>query len=265
MTSPQPLLEVRALTLGIGRRTLIRNLSMCVQAGEVWCILGVNGVGKTMFLNTLVGLRRVESGVICFSGKACLSAQPRDRWSVMDAARLRGFLPQTIHDAFSAPVLDIVLMGRHPHLSRWGWEGEAEREIAVAALHAVGLAALAGRDITTLSGGERQRAAIAALLAQDAPLLLMDEPTTHLDLHHQIMILRHLVRLARDRDKALMFSIHDLNLAFRFATHAMLFREDGVVDIGPINEVMNDAALSRAFRYPVVQMQAGRQTVFVAN
>ena len=183
----------------------------------------------------------------------------------MYAARIRGFLPQTIHDAFSAAVLDIVLMGRHPHLSRWGWEGEAEREIALAALHAVGLADLADRDITTLSGGERQRAAIAALLAQDAPLLLMDEPTTHLDLHHQIMILRHLVRLARDRDKALMFSIHDLNLAFRFATHAMLFREDGVVDIGPINEVMNNAALSLAFRYPVVQMQAGRQTVFVAN
>lgn len=259
MTASRPLLEVRDLTLQIGQRTLIRKLSLTVNTGEVWCVLGANGVGKTMLFNTLVGLRSAASRCIWFCG------EPLDHWSARDAARVRGFLPQTIHDAFSAPVLDVVLLGRHPHLSRWGWEREVDREMALAALQAVDLADLAERDITTLSGGERRRAAIAGLLVQDAPLLLLDEPITHLDIHHQILVLEHLAALALSQQKAVIFSIHDLNLAFRFATHALLFREDGFVEHGPVEEVMNDAALSDAFRHPVAQMHIGRQTVFVAR
>lgn len=254
-----PLLEVCELSLKIGRRALIRNLSMKVNVGEVWCILGANGVGKTMFLNTLVGLRKRDGGSIHFLGRRL------EQWPTPEAAHVRAFLPQTVYDAFSALVLEIVLMGRHPHLSRWAWENAADRDIAMAALHAVGIADLAQRDITTLSGGERQRAAIATLLAQDAPLMLLDEPVAHLDLHHQIMILQHLATMARTEDKAIVFSIHDLNLAFRFATHAILFRENGELDQGPISEVMNDSALSYAFRHPVAQMKIGQRTVFVPN
>lgn len=95
--------------------------------------------------------------------------------------------------------------------------------------------------------------------------MLLDEPVAHLDLHHQIMILQHLATMARTEDKAIVFSIHDLNLAFRFATHAILFRENGELDQGPISEVMNDSALSYAFRHPVAQMKIGQRTVFVPN
>jgi iron complex transport system ATP-binding protein len=259
VNTPQPLLEVCELSLKIGRRALIRNLSIKVNVGELWCILGANGVGKTMFLNTLLGLRKRDGGSIYFLGRTL------EQWPTADAAHVRAFLPQTVYDAFSAPVLEIVLMGRHPHLSRWAWENDVDRDIAMAALHAVGIADLAQRDITTLSGGERQRAAIATLLAQDAPLMLLDEPVSHLDLHHQIMILQHLATMARAEDKAIVFSIHDLNLAFRFATHAVLFRENGELDQGPINEVMNASALSSAFRHPVAQMKIGQRTVFVPN
>lgn len=259
MSAAEQLLQIRGLTIRVGRRTLVRDLSMAVHAGEVWCILGANGAGKTLFLNTVVGLRRAASGAIRLAGR------PAQEWSALEAAKLRGFLPQTFHDAFSASVLDVVIMGRHPYLSRWAWEGDAERRLAFAALEAVDLGDMADRDVTTLSGGERQRAAIATLLVQEAPLLLLDEPVAHLDLHHQITILEHLASLATGRRRAVIFSVHDLNLAARFATHAMLYRQDGAVDHGPIEDVMNDAALSRAFRYPVAQVKVGARTVFVAN
>jgi iron complex transport system ATP-binding protein len=237
----------------------VRELSLEFRAGELWCILGANGAGKTLFLDTIVGLRDAAGGDIRLAGR------PVREWSALEAARLRAFLPQSLHDAFSATVLDIVTLGRHPYMSRWDWEGDRERRMALAALQAVDLADMAGRDVATLSGGERQRVAIAALLVQEAPLMLLDEPIAHLDLHHQVTILAHLATLARDPGRAVVFSVHDLNLAARFATHAMLYREDGTVDHGPVDQVMTDAALSRAYRYPVARVQAGARTLFVAN
>lgn len=259
MSTAAPLLAVRDLGLRIGRRQLIGQLSLSVGPGELWCILGANGVGKSLLLHTLAGLRKIDSGTVSLSGRALAD------WSAVDAARTRSFLPQTIHDAFSAQVLDVVLMGRHPHLSRWQWEGDADRDIALAALAAVGLSDLTARDITTLSGGERQRVAIAALLTQDVPLMLLDEPINHLDLHHQILVLQHLVSVAKNAGKAVIYSIHDLNLAVRFSTHAILFRKNGGVDHGPVAAVMNDEALSSAYKHPVCQMKIGEQTYYVAG
>ncbi len=253
------LLEIDALTIRVGRRTLVRELSMQVNAGEMWCILGPNGAGKTLFLDTVVGLRAAAGGDVRFAGRHAAE------WPAAEAAKVRAFLPQTQHDAFSASVLDVVITGRHPYLSRWAWEGDDERRMALQALEDVDMAHMAERDVTTLSGGERQRVAIAALLVQQAPLLLLDEPVAHLDVHHQITILGHLAALAAARDRAVVFSVHDLNLAVRFATHAMLYREDGSIDRGPIGEVMNAHALSSAFRYPVAQARVGARTVFVPN
>ena len=255
--------EIDDLEIGVGSgaggRTLVRGLSLHMRPGEVWCVLGANGAGKSTLLHTLIGLHRATAGTIRLAGR------PLDAWPVEAAARVRGFLPQFIHDTFGASVLDIVLMGRHPHVSRWHWEGAADRDAARTALAALGLAPLAERDITTLSGGERQRVAIAALLAQDPGILLLDEPINHLDLHHQIVVLQHLAELARDRDKAVLFSIHDLNLARRFATHALILQDGGVVRHGPAPEVMNAPVLSAAFGYPVLEARVGARTVFIAE
>jgi iron complex transport system ATP-binding protein len=250
-------IEVRDLAIRAGRRTLVEHLSLQVRPGELWAVLGANGAGKTLFLNTLAGLRPAAHGAIHLAGR------PAAQWPAPEVAKRRAFLPQAFHDAFSASVLEVVLLGRHPHMSRWGWEGEAERLMAIAALEAVEMQGLVDRDVVTLSGGERQRVAIAALLVQDAPLLLMDEPVAHLDLHHQIAILGHLAGLAARDGKAVVLSLHDLNLAARFATHAMLYLGDGRVELGPIDEVMNDAALSGAFRYPVVRSEFGGRAVFL--
>jgi iron complex transport system ATP-binding protein len=252
-----PLLEVQDLLLRVGERTLVRELSFRLGAGEVWCMLGPNGAGKTTFLHTAVGLREPQGGALRLAGRAL------GDWPAAEAARQRGFLPQTFHDAFSASVLESVMLGRHPYLSRWQWEGEDEREIALAALRAVDLAGFEQRDVLTLSGGERQRVALAALFAQDAPLLLLDEPVSHLDLHHQVLVLEHLVRLAHGRGKGVLFTVHDLNLAARFASHALLLTPQGTVRQGPIAEVMVEDGLSGAFGHRVARIEAAGRTLFV--
>jgi len=253
------LIEVRDLTLRVAQRTLMRDFGLSVRRREMWVILGANGVGKTMFMHTLVGLRRPQSGVVHLAGK------PLVHWSAADAARLRGFLPQTNHDVFSAPVLQAVLLGRHPHLGRWEWEGRADRDAALAALKAVDLEDVAERDVATLSGGERQRVAIAALLAQDTPLLLLDEPLAHLDLLHQIEVLKHLARLAREQGSGVMLSLHDLNLAHRFATHGVLFGGNATLAQGPIEDVMTEASLSDAFGCAVRRINLGARSLFVPD
>jgi len=258
-TVSTPLIEVHDLTLRVGQRTLIRDFGMSIRPREMWCILGANGVGKTMFLHTLVGLRRPQSGAVHLAGK------PLPQWAAVSAARFRGFLPQTNHDVFSAPVVQVVLMGRHPHLGRWQWEGQADRAAALAALKAVDLEEVADRDVTTLSGGERQRVAIAALLVQDAPLMLLDEPLAHLDLFHQIEVLQHLAFLARDQGRGIVLSLHDLNLAHRFATHGMLFGANAALLQGPIEDVMTEASLSGAFGCAVRKISVGARSIFVPD
>ena len=252
-----PLLEAQDLTLRVGARTLVRDLSFRLGAGEMWCLLGPNGVGKSTLLHTAVGLREPQGGTLRLAGR------PLAQWPSNEAALLRGFLPQTLHDAFSASVMDSVMLGRHPYLARWQWEAEGDRDIALAALAAVDLAGFDERDVLTLSGGERQRVALAALLAQDPPLLLLDEPLSHLDLHHQVMVLEHLGKLARERGKGVLFTVHDLNLAARFAGHALLLTPQGSTRQGPIDAVMTEPELWCAFGHRVTRVDAAGRTLFV--
>ncbi len=253
-----PLLEAEGLTLRAGPRTLFEDLSLCIAPGELWCVLGCNGSGKTSLLHALAGLRLPQAGTVKLGGR------PLADWPPADAACLRGLLPQALHDAFSARVLDLVLLGRHPHLARWAWEDDADRALALEALRAVDADALAGRDVTTLSGGERQRVGIAALLAQQPLLLLLDEPVAHLDLRHQVVVLDHLAALVQDGRRAVVLSLHDLNLARRYATHVLLLGPGGPRP-GPVDAVMTEDALGTAFGHPVMRAEVGGRTVFVSG
>ena len=215
-------------------------------------VVGPNGAGKTTLLATLAGLRPPAAGVIEYDGVAISSLTPRQ------CALKRAWLPQASIDFFPATVMETVLVGRHPHLPRWGWGWESAGDMTTArvALAAVGLAGWETREVGTLSGGERRRVAIAALLAQDAGLMLLDEPSAHLDLGQQIVVLDFLTRLARERHKALVMVLHDIHLALRYGDGAIAIGNGRVV-AGPAAAVLDPAALSTLFGHPLVAVGSG--------
>ncbi|HYS64264.1 MAG TPA: ABC transporter ATP-binding protein [Paraburkholderia sp.] len=250
-------LSAQRLTLRAGARTLLEAFTHTFYEGEIWCVAGPNGAGKTTLLSTLAGLLQPAAGHVELDG-VCLAD-----WQPLPLAQRRALMPQDAPDAFSASVLDIVMLNRFPHLTGWGWEHEADRDAAHAALDLLGLAAFAMRDVLSLSGGERQRVALSAALCQDAPLLLLDEPLSHLDLHHQIDCLEALVAWTREPRRTVMFSCHDLNLARRFATHALLLDGDGGAYAGPVHDVLTPTLASRAFGYPLILIRDGEHEALI--
>jgi len=244
-------LRAQHLTLRTGTRTLVDDFTHVFHPGEIWCIAGPNGAGKTTLIATLAGLVRPAAGHVEIDGTRVAD------WPSARLAQRRALMPQSVHDAFSASVLDIVLLNRFPHLTGWGWERADDRAAAQAALALLDLADFARRDVLSLSGGERQRVALAAVLCQDAPLLLLDEPLAHLDLHHQIDCLEALHAWTRGGTRSVLFSCHDLNLARRFATHALLLEGNGIAHAGPVRDVLTPELASRAFGYPLVLIRDG--------
>jgi iron complex transport system ATP-binding protein len=156
-------------------------------------------------------------------------------------------------------------VGRHPHLSGWGWSGREDDRIVHEVIRAMDIEALAARDVLTLSGGERQRASLAAALAQQAPLLLLDEPVSHLDLRHQILVLEQLAALARAGRHAIVVILHDLTLALRYATHALLMAEDGTTLHGTAAQVLTPEHCSRALRTAIVSVTDGAHTALIPD
>ncbi|SDQ34551.1 iron complex transport system ATP-binding protein [Paraburkholderia fungorum] len=255
--SQQHALSAQGVTLRAGSRILLDAFTHTFYPGEIWCVAGPNGAGKTTLLSTLAGLRQASAGQVELDG-----IRLRD-WQPLPLAQRRALMPQSAPDAFSASVLDIVTLNRFPHLNGWGWERDADRDAAHAALDLLGLAAFAARDVLSLSGGERQRVALAAVLCQDAPLLLLDEPLSHLDLHHQIDCLEALTAWAREPRRTVMFSCHDLNLARRFATHALLLDGEGRAFAGPVHDVLTPELTSRAFGYPLILIRDGEHEALI--
>jgi iron complex transport system ATP-binding protein len=248
---PAPVrLACRGLALDVAGRTLLRSLDLDVRAGECWAIVGPNGAGKTTLVATLAGLLSSPSGTIAYDGTPLAVLSPRER------ARRRGYLPQDSVDFFPASVLETALTGRHPHLSRWQWESADDIERAQAALAAFGLAGFERRDVRTLSGGERRRVALAALLAQDPALLLLDEPSSHLDLAAQVASLDTLARWAGEGARAIVMVLHDLHLALRYADHAVALG-GGRAIAGPARDVLTADALSPLFAHPLVTVGDG--------
>ncbi len=215
-----------------------------IHPGERWGLLGRNGAGKTTLLLTLAGLRPRKEGQVFLQG------EPLEDLGRRQIARRLGILFQDSEDPFPATVLETALIGRHPHLGRWGWEGAAEREIAREALRRVELDALEPRRVASLSGGERRRLALATLLTQAPLLALLDEPVSHLDVHHQVRMLEVCTEFC-GQAKGLLMVLHDLNLALRFCTHLLLLLPDGEHRAGPRDEVAQRRLLERLYGHPL--------------
>jgi iron complex transport system ATP-binding protein len=250
-----PLLAARGLAVTIAGHRVCSGLELVVAPRECWAILGRNGAGKTTLLHTLAGLRAPTAGTLDLLGRPLAGLGRRD------VARLRGVLPQDDSDAFPATVLETVLIGRHPHLSRWQWEGVDDIRIAREALTAADMAGTEARDVRTLSGGERRRVALAALLAQQPQLFLLDEPSSHLDLSHQIALLDRLVAAVRAEGRALVMVVHDVNLALRYCDHALLLA-DGEAFVGPAPALLTADRLSRLYGVPLRALAGPRGDVF---
>jgi iron complex transport system ATP-binding protein len=247
------------LGLRAGAKALVGALDWHVAPGQCWCVIGANGVGKTTLLRALAGLQPPQEGSVQLDGR------PLSEWSATEQAQRRAYLPAGRDDAFGYAALDTVLAARHPHHAQRQWESEADQAAALAALERLGVTHLAQRDVRTLSGGQRQRVALAALLAQQAPLLLMDEPTSAMDLPGRVGVMKLLGDLCRDEGKSVVLVSHDLNLARGAATHALLLMGDGAWRAGPVAQTMTAPLLSLCLGHPIeIAMHDGRP-VYVAQ
>jgi iron complex transport system ATP-binding protein len=236
-------LQCERLTISVDNRELVRDLSLDIQGGSFVCVLGTNGVGKTLTLHTLAGLRRYTTGKVMLCGDA-LGSIPRK-----EAARRLGLLLQIYEDAFPLTVADMVLMGRYPRLGMWQWPA-AEDAVAVRdALAILDLTGLENRIVTTLSGGERERVALATLMVQNPAIWLLDEPMNHLDPHHQLSVLETL-RTVANEGHVVIITLHNPAMAMRYADHILMLYDNGDWEFGAADELLEPARLERLYQTP---------------
>ena len=220
-----------------GAPRVVNDVSFAVAPGELVGIIGPNGSGKTTLLKMLSGALTPSAGLIR------LDDRPLAGWPRRALARRIALVPQETHTPFDFSVLDIVLMGRYPHLGTFALEGPADLEIARQALASTGTEAFKARSFGTLSGGEKQRVVIASALAQSPELLLLDEPTASLDVGHQLEVQLLLGGLNRANGVTMVLSTHDLNFAAALCRHLILLRDGRVVAAGPTEEVLTPDAV----------------------
>jgi iron complex transport system ATP-binding protein len=254
----RPSLAADALDVAAGTRTLVRALEFEAWGGEFVAVLGRNGVGKTLTLHTLAGLRTPSAGSVRLDGRNL------DAWTGRDRARRLALLPQTVEDPFPSTVFEAALIGRHPHLPFWQWEGAEDLAAAHSALAAVGLEAFADRAVDSLSGGERRRLDIAMLLAQDATVGLLDEPINHLDPQHRNEALA-LFRARADAGGLVIASLHDATLAARFADRVLLLHGDGRWQFGETAAALSAENLSALYRVAVEEISLRGRRIFVSG
>lgn len=234
------MLEARDLAFGFPGRTVGREVSFTLGAGEVMCVLGPNGGGKTTLFRTLLALLERHGGSI-FLQQAALETLSRS-----EIARRVGYVPQGHATYFAFTVREFVLMGRSAHLGAFSVPGRHDRALAARVLDSLGISGIADKPITEISGGERQLAVVARALAQEPQLLVLDEPTAGLDFGNQVRVLETISDLAGS-GIAILFSTHDPDHAFLSAHRALLLGEGRLLEIGAPREVIRPDTLERLY------------------
>jgi len=226
------MLRAESVSFGYDGGFTLNDVSVTIPAGSLTGLLGPNGCGKTTLLKLLSGVLRPQTGRVMLGNRALTSMTRRE------LARHVASVPQETHPAFDYSVMEMVLMGRHPHLSAFQLEGPADFGIAREALEATGTGHLADRNYMTLSGGEKQRVVIASALAQSTEVLLLDEPTASLDLGYQLDVASLLARLNREHTVTMVLATHDLNLAASLCERLVVMRGGRILTAGPTREVL---------------------------
>jgi iron complex transport system ATP-binding protein len=232
-----------------GGKLAVRDVSISVRPGSLTAVIGANGSGKTTLIRILAGLLRPQAGRILLGNVAF------DAWDPRLRAREIAYVPQTTATAFPFRVLDLVLSGRTPHTPRFRFENPRDVEKAVEALASAGAGHLANRSFTSLSGGERQMVILARALAQEPRLLLLDEPSSSLDLKHRADLIRTLAQLRGTRNLSVIMITHDLQLTGSVFDQVLALRCGAVVAQGSAEEVLRDHLLREIYDDPKVRSQ----------
>lgn len=245
------MLQVENVNVSYGTRLVLKNINFKVLPGCVLGIAGPNGSGKSTLIRTLSGILPLQSGSIWVQG------QELDQLSLIERARRIAVVPQAVNMPPAFTAWETVILGRTPHLN---WLGQISEKDEIAARHAMERTQtleLAERYVGELSGGEQQRLLLARALAQAAPVLLMDEPTAHLDLHHQIHLLEEICRLAHKDGLTVLMVLHDLNLIARFADKVALLVDGRLQPPGRPEDVLTADRLSKVYQVPLQTIRVG--------
>lgn len=233
-------LEVKNAICGYGTSIVVKGISMNVGSGEVLCLLGANGVGKTTFFKTILGFLKLKGGEILLDGENI------HNWSRNQLARTIGYVPQAHTPPFPFKVFDVVLMGRTAHLSMFSSPTKEDMNIAEEAMNTLKISYLKDKIYTEISGGERQMILIARALAQQPKILIMDEPTSNLDFGNQIRVLEQINKLS-EKGLAVVMTSHFPNHAFLCSTKVAFMQKNNVFTVGNVDEVVTEEMLKEAY------------------
>jgi len=239
------MLDIQDLTVGYGGRMVLRDVSLTVARGQIVAVIGPNGAGKSTLVRAASGVTPIERGRITIDGQALQALSPQQR------ARCLAVVPQTRQLPGMFTVYQTILLGRTPYLGWLGQSSPHDHAQVRWALERANLAHLATHKVGELSGGEQQRILLARALAQAAPVLLLDEPTTHLDLQHQASLLNLLRELVREKGMAALIVLHDLNLAGLYADRIALLVDGRLRAFGTPDEVLTGGNLTAVFQMPI--------------
>jgi iron complex transport system ATP-binding protein len=253
---PTTILDICQLSLQQSDRTLCQALNLTIHQGDAWVILGQNGCGKSTLLSSLAGWHFPHAGHVLLHNKSL------KQWPSRERAQHMAWLCQQDDNPFPSTVLEKVLTGCHSRLKRWQWESQQDHQHAESLLASLDLAGFAARDLSTLSGGERRRVSLATVLMQQTPLLLLDEPLSQLDIHHQQQTLT-LLSAERLLGKTIVMVSHDPNHAVRFASHVLLMFGNGRWIAGHKTDVLTTQHLSALYDHPMREITQDTHRWFV--
>ncbi len=263
-------LQANKLSLSIAGKTICSDLDVCFNPGEFWGIMGVNGVGKTTLLHTLIGLRTINNA----KNNSSKNSKPETGYITLqqinindfrriELAKRIGMMLQEYEYNFPSTVIEATLIGRHPFINGWQMEGSHDKQLAINALKKVGLENFHERSVNSLSGGEKRRLNLATLLTQDPDYYLLDEPVNHLDIKAQLEILDLLKEKFALQEQCGVMVIHDPNLAYRFCDHILLLFNDGQWLSGKTKDILTRENLSRLYNCPIHLIKDAQHRLFV--
>ena len=232
-------LEIEGVQFSYKSTPVLNNISLNVGEGTVLSLVGPNGSGKTTLLKCMNRILNPKKGTIFLEGKDISKLKAKE------LARFLGYIPQNAHNSFPLTVFDTVLLGRIPHLNFK--ISDQDKETVFAVLTLMGLEDIAFRTFNELSGGERQKVLVARALCQEPEVLLLDEPTSNLDLRHQLEVLSIIVNLVKGRGISAVMAIHDLNLASRFSDNLVMLKDGMIYAIGEVREILNSKNIREVY------------------